>query len=79
MPTIHTENGFRFFIPTNDHGPAHIHVSKGGRDAKLSLVPDIYLLGETKMKMKDLSEAFAIVERQQAAFLQAWKTLHPGK
>lgn len=30
MPTIHSEDGFRFVIYFNDHAPAHVHAFKSG-------------------------------------------------
>ena len=33
MPTVHEFKGYRVFIPTNDHRPAHVHVVKAGNEA----------------------------------------------
>jgi Domain of unknown function (DUF4160) len=33
MPTVHEFDGYRAFIPTNDHRPAHVHVAKAGNEA----------------------------------------------
>lgn len=33
MPTVHSFDGHRVFIPTNDHRPAHVHVVKSGSEA----------------------------------------------
>ena len=33
MPTIFTENGYRFFFYSNDHDPIHVHVRKGDGEA----------------------------------------------
>jgi hypothetical protein len=33
MPTVHAFDGFRVFIPANDHRPAHVHVAKAGNEA----------------------------------------------
>lgn len=41
MPTILREQGFRFLLYLNDHLPMHVHVSKGGAEAKVLLEPAI--------------------------------------
>jgi Domain of unknown function (DUF4160) len=37
MPEFHREKGYLFFVWSNEHHPAHIHVRKGGNWAKLLL------------------------------------------
>jgi len=38
MPELHRENGYVFYIWSNDHDhPAHVHVEKGGGEADLEL------------------------------------------
>jgi hypothetical protein len=39
MPTIVTEDGYRFKIYPNDHPPAHTHVHKAENEARVSLEP----------------------------------------
>ena len=77
MPTILRKNGFRFFIPTLDHAPPHVHVAKDGAEAKFNLEPTVELVKVEGMKMKELNEAFAIAEEHRVQFLAAWKTIHP--
>jgi hypothetical protein len=39
-PTVHTEDGFQFWFWSNEgHEPPHIHVFKGGANAKWRLDP----------------------------------------
>lgn len=33
MPTLHRFDGYRVFVPANDHRPAHVHVVKAGQQA----------------------------------------------
>jgi hypothetical protein len=33
MPTVHEFDGYRVFIPTNDHRPAHVHIEKAENEA----------------------------------------------
>lgn len=37
MPTVLTFLGLRVSIPTNDHGPPHVHVVGDGKEAKFRL------------------------------------------
>ncbi len=37
MPTVHREQGFRVVIYPNDHLPSHVHVQKGGGEARINL------------------------------------------
>jgi hypothetical protein len=38
MPTLLLLNGFKFFFYANDHPPAHVHVLKAERWAKIEVV-----------------------------------------
>jgi hypothetical protein len=79
MPTILTLEGYRFFIPTLDHGPAHIHVAKAEATAQFYLSPLISLKQVNHMKNSDLARAFEIALDHQEIFLQAWTNIHPDK
>jgi hypothetical protein len=79
MPTILRQNGFRFFIPTLDHPPAHVHVAKDGAEAKFTLVPVVELVKVEGMKMTQVHEAFVITCQHREEFLQAWNTIHENK
>ena len=37
MPTIFTEDKFKFFFDSNEHRPIHAHVSHGGGEAVLEI------------------------------------------
>ena len=43
MPKILEINGYKFYLYTDDHLPIHVHVWKGGSEAKVVLVPEILL------------------------------------
>ncbi len=75
MPTVLTQNGFRFFIPTLDHPPAHVHVAKGGGQAKFNLLP-VEVIKTKNMKMSEINEAFIIACQHQAELIQAWEGIH---
>ena len=43
MPKILEINGYKFYIYTDDHLPIHIHVWKGGSEAKVLLTPELMI------------------------------------
>ncbi|MBC7892797.1 MAG: DUF4160 domain-containing protein [Sphingobacteriaceae bacterium] len=71
MPTIHSQNGFRFFFFSNEHDPAHVHVEKGDAAAKFNLIP-VILVKNGGMKPKELKKAETLIEANQGLFLQKW-------
>ena len=79
MPTILRKNGYRFFIPSSDHPPAHVHVEKSGGEAKFRLVPTVELIDSDGMKMKQITEAFVIACQHRDTLLKAWRSLHENK
>ena len=78
MPTILAINGFRFIIWPADHEPPHVHVFKGGGEAKVNIgdndqAPQLILVyGLNKQ------EAWFIVETvaaHQAELHSAWEKI----
>ncbi|QFS87706.1 MULTISPECIES: DUF4160 domain-containing protein [Marinobacter] len=70
MPTLLLLNGFKFFFYANDHPPAHVHVLKGERWAKIE-VPTL-AVKYSNLKNQELRECLSIVERHQSDFLESW-------
>lgn len=75
MPTVLLLDGFAFKINTNDHLPAHVHVWKAGRRAKIYLDPVKPEAGST-LGVRDLARAAAIVKRHQAYLIGEWEKHH---
>ena len=79
MVTIHRERGFDVVIFTNDHAPAHVHVYRGGGEAKINLLgPDglpelIYVDG---LKRSDVRRAMDMVEQNVVEFMERWLHIH---
>jgi len=71
VPTIHRENGFRFYFYSNDHPPPHVHVEVGDSVAKLLLDPP-QVDDAGRVSQRDLAQALAIVRRERDKFKQAW-------
>ena len=72
MPTVFNKNGYRFFFYSNDHSPIHIHVGKGGGEAKFNLAPVIELVESAGLKTKQLSEIEGIIEEHAAEIIKKW-------
>ncbi len=72
MPTIHREDGFRFFFYSNERSePAHIHVEHGDGVAKFWLLP-VTLENAVGLNARQLRRAREIVEENAAMFREAW-------
>ena len=71
-PTLHREDGFRFFIYSNEADePAHVHVSRAGGYAKLWLEP-VSVAWNRGFRPPELRQVVYIVQRDRAELLEAW-------
>ena len=76
MPTLLLLNGFKFFFYANDHLPAHVHVLRGERWAKIEL--STFAVKHSTLKNQELRECLKIVERHQSDFLERWNAWFQG-
>jgi hypothetical protein len=79
MPTVHAFDGFRVFIPTNDHRPAHVHVAKAGNEAVFCLnCPNgpVGLRENLGMSLKQLNAIERELNRMVAALCAEWESIH---
>jgi hypothetical protein len=86
MPKVFAEQGFEFWIHTNDHPPAHSHVIRGrkrGRGKKSEVL--IYLGDERErpslrenrgMRKVDVKRALGIAFRRQGELLEIWRQIY---
>ncbi len=75
MPTVFLERGFRFFFYANEgtpREPVHIHVEKGGLEAKFWLRPDVRVAYNDGYDARTLRELLEIVEANRARIERAW-------
>ena len=70
MPTLLYLNGFKFFFYANDHWPAHVHVLKGERWAKIQL-SDLKVV-HSSLKHQELRACLGIIESHRSEFLERW-------
>ena len=72
MPTIFTEEGYRFFFYSNDHRPIHVHVRKGDGEAVFNVEVVVELREAAGMKTKELTKAEEIAQRRQQEIIDYW-------
>jgi hypothetical protein len=70
VPTLLTQDGFKFFFYANEHEPKHIHVTKGEDYAKIEL--GTLRVTANFMKPKELKKVLRIVQQNQGMFEDKW-------
>lgn len=79
MPTIFRKDGFRFFIYSDDHEPAHVHVFKGGTELRVSIGDDATsprVMSRRQMGDQEAIRAVRLVAEHQAELIGAWRKIH---
>ena len=77
MPTVLRTNGFRFFFYMNEHLPIHVHVSKGGAKARVTLVPDINIDSSNGFKANEIKQYLRIIIDNYNQIINSWNdTFH---
>lgn len=72
MPTIFILLGFRFYFFSNDHEPIHVHISKGGSEAKYNLIPNIQLVKNFGFKSSELKIIEALIDENKEIIIERW-------
>lgn len=72
MPTIHRQDGFRFYFYSHEpNEPSHVHVDRDGASAKVWLTP-VSVARNMGYSAKDLGELLRIVRERRNRFLEDW-------
>ncbi len=72
MPTVLRWRGYRFFFYSADlWEPAHVHVHRDGREAKVWL-HDMSVAVNLGYPAHELNEIVRVVRDHRAPFLEAW-------
>ena len=69
------QDGYIFIIFPNDHPPAHVHVKRAEKLARVKLNP-VEIWDYFKFNSRELSVILEIVKTNQQLFLAAWDTYH---
>lgn len=75
MPKVFEWKGYKFFFYANEGDPlepCHIHVRKGGCEAKFWLDPDVSLAASYGFSSQELRELRGVIQRQDAEIRRAW-------
>ncbi|HEU0220602.1 MAG TPA: DUF4160 domain-containing protein [Paracoccaceae bacterium] len=75
MPTVFLYDGFRFFFYSNEGNPrepVHVHVRKGGAEAKFWVVPGVRLAVSHGFDARTLGLLTRVVEAQKDVIAGAW-------
>jgi len=72
MPTVFTEDGFRFFFYSNEHRPIHVHVSHGGGEAVFEICENVTLKEAQGMSIKHLTKAQRLVKQNLELIKEKW-------
>jgi len=78
MPTVIREDGYTIRIYLNDHIPAHVHVIKAEKEARITL-EEIEIMDNIDFTPKELRKIIEIVESHQNELLEAWDTYHESR
>ena len=78
MPTVLTEEGYRFFFFSNERSePPHIHVDKADGYAKVWLQPPRLAWSEG-FRPSELRRIREIVVEQEGLFMERWNEHFPA-
>ena len=78
MPTTFIEDGYRFKIYLNDHTPAHVHVQRDEKEARISLIA-IEVVSNIGFHSRELTHIVKLVEKHQDLLLAMWDTYHESR
>jgi hypothetical protein len=77
-PTVLRERAYRVKIYLNDHAPAHVHISKAEKDARVQLEP-VLILHTYGFNTRELAEIEELVRANQTKLLAKWDEIHPER
>ncbi|MEM8789897.1 MAG: DUF4160 domain-containing protein [Pseudomonadota bacterium] len=75
MPTVFREAGFRFFFYSNEgdpREPVHIHVVRGGGEAKLWITPEVSVAASIGFDARTLRRLTEMARTRRAEIERAW-------
>jgi hypothetical protein len=73
MPTALKIFGFKFYYWAREHKPIHIHVKKGGAEARFVIEPEVELTENLGLKPHELALAEEIVRDNRKYLVDHWK------
>ncbi len=68
-------HGYDVVIHTEDHGPAHVHVIKGGNEVIIELIT-WRIIGNQRFNQRELSRIRKLLRENEALLVETWSRLH---
>ena len=77
MPTVMTLDGFtvKIYFPPREHGPAHVHVFREGKEVLIGLAP-VAIRENYGMRSVQILKAVRIVEDNLEMLQEEWRRIH---
>lgn len=77
MPTVLTVDGFQFAIllPPREHGPAHVHVTRSGKEVIITLT-SVQVREIKGMRDSDARQAVRLVLENIELLRAHWRRIH---
>jgi len=72
VPTVFSQDGFRFFFYSNDHKPIHIHVRYQDGEAVFDVEEGVDLRESYGLKVSALSKAEELVGAHRELIIEKW-------
>jgi Domain of unknown function (DUF4160) len=72
MPKIFEQDGYRFFIYSNEHRPIHVHVRYGGGEAVFDVEAAVELRESHGLKVHELAKAQKLAEEHRELIIEKW-------
>lgn len=79
MPTIFIIFGYIFKFYSDDHDPIHVHVIKGGNEAKYNVVPEVKQVYNRGFKKHEISIIEGIIEENIEVIKDRWNNFFSTK
>ena len=77
-PVVLRQEGYIFIIFPNDHTPAHVHVKRAEKVARVKLNP-VEIWDYFRFNTREISQILEIVRVNQQVLLAAWDEYHAAR
>ena len=72
MPTIHRQDGFRFYFFSHEpNEPPHVHIDRGSASIKVWLQP-VAIARSVGFRSHEIGDIIKLVDEHRVSFLEAW-------
>ena len=71
MPTLLIAFGIRFFFYMDEHKPVHVHISYGGKKAKIELMPTVKVIYNHGIKDHVIKKALNTCNNYRDEFINS--------